>query len=102
MQGIGLVALTLIIIALIHGENTPIVFLTFGLFSILVGSFLRRLPFDDSKLKLRHGMLIAVIAWLWAALIGCLCLVFTTHVSLNGYFENMSAWTGSRLSIYYC
>lgn len=46
-------------------------------------------------------MIIAGFAWLWAALMGSICLMYATDVSfLNGYFESMSAWTGSGLSIY--
>ena len=46
-------------------------------------------------------MIIAAFAWLWAALMGSICLMYATDVSfLNAYFESMSAWTGSGLSIY--
>lgn len=46
-------------------------------------------------------MIIAAVAWLWAALIGSLCLVMGTHIDfLNAFFESMSAWTGSGLSIF--
>jgi len=32
---------------------------------------------------------------------GSICLMYATDVSfLNAYFESMSAWTGSGLSIY--
>jgi Trk-type K+ transport systems, membrane components len=46
-------------------------------------------------------MIIASVAWLWAALIGCFCLMYSTNIDfLNAYFESMSAWSGSGLSIY--
>jgi trk system potassium uptake protein TrkH len=46
-------------------------------------------------------MIIASIAWLWAALIGSIILIQTTDINfLNAYFESMSAWTGSGLSIF--
>jgi len=102
MQGIGFVTLIPIIVALIFGETQYIInFLIIGLFSIILGFILRRLPFDDRRLRLRHGMIIAAIAWLWAAFIGSLCLVSITHLSfLNAYFESMSAYSGSGLSIF--
>ncbi|MDD1773909.1 MAG: TrkH family potassium uptake protein [Methanobacterium sp.] len=102
MQGIGLITLTPIIIALIYGETNLIGFyLLFGLFSIALGFVLRKLPFDDRRLRLRHGMIIAAIAWLWAAFIGSLCLMTITHLSfLNAYFESMSAYSGSGLTIF--
>lgn len=101
MQGIGAVVLIPIIIALIYGEHDYIGFLAFGAFSIGIGSILRRLPADYNRLKLKHGMIIASLAWLWAALIGSFCLMYSTNVDfLNAYFESMSAWSGSGLSIY--
>ncbi|EKQ54673.1 MAG: potassium uptake protein, TrkH family [Methanobacterium sp. Maddingley MBC34] len=101
MQGIGAVILIPIIIALIYGEHDYIGFFAFGAFSIGLGSVLRRLPADYNRLKLKHGMIIASLAWLWAALIGSFCLMYSTNIDfLNAYFESMSAWSGSGLSIY--
>lgn len=101
MKGIGVVTLIPIIVALIYGEHDYIGFLSFGLFSMAVGYLLTRLPFDDKRLRLKHGMIIAAIAWLWAAFIGSLCLMYSTNIDfLNAYFESMSAWSGSGLSIY--
>lgn len=101
MQGIGAVVLIPVIIALIYGESNFIEFIIFGLLSIGLGSILRRLPSDYNRLKLKHGMIIASLAWLWAALIGSFCLMYGTNVDfLNAYFESMSAWSGSGLSIY--
>jgi trk system potassium uptake protein len=101
MQGIGVVVLIPLIIALIYGEPNFIEFIVFGAFSIGLGFILRRLPSDYNRLKLKHGMIIASIAWLWAALIGSFCLIYGTNVDfLNAYFESMSAWSGSGLSIY--
>jgi trk system potassium uptake protein TrkH len=100
MQGIGAVILIPIIVALIYGEQF-IGPLAFGLFSIGLGSILRRIPADYNRLKLKHGMIIASLAWLWAALIGSFCLMYSTNIDfLNAYFESMSAWSGSGLSIY--
>ncbi|NYB26912.1 MAG: TrkH family potassium uptake protein [Methanobacteriaceae archaeon] len=101
MQGIGVVTLIPILVALIYGESHLIVFLGVGLFSIAVGFILRRVPFEDRRLRLKHGMMIAALAWLWAAFIGSLCLMYTTNIDfLNAYFESMSAWSGSGLSIF--
>jgi len=100
MQGIGAVILIPIIVALIYSEQF-IGPLAFGLFSIGLGSILRRIPADYNRLKLKHGMIIASLAWLWAALIGSFCLMYSTNIDfLNAYFESMSAWSGSGLTIY--
>jgi trk system potassium uptake protein TrkH len=101
MQGIGTVLLIPIIIAIIYGEPNFIEFIIFGLFSIGIGSILKRLPSDYSRLKLKHGMIIASLAWLWAALMGSFCLMYATNIDfLNAYFECMSAWSGTGLTIY--
>lgn len=101
MQGIGVVILIPIIIALIYGEHHYIYFLTFGAVSFGLGFILKKLPANYSQLRLKHGMIIASLAWLWAALIGSFCLMFATHIDfINAYFESMSAWSGSGLSIY--
>ncbi len=101
MQGIGAVVLIPLIIALIYNEANYLEFVLLGAFSIGLGSILRRLPSDYNQLKLKHGMIIASLAWLWAALIGSFCLMYATNVDfLNAYFESMSAWSGTGLSIY--
>lgn len=46
-------------------------------------------------------MIIAALAWLWAAFIGSLCLMYSTNIDfLNAYFESMSAWSGSGPTIF--
>lgn len=102
MIGIGVVTLIPIIVALIYNEGNYISFLIPSGFSILIGYTLRRfLRGKDGNIRLKHGMMIAAIGWLWAALIGSLILMQTTHINfLNAYFESMSAWTGSGLTIF--
>lgn len=101
MQGIGLVILSPIIVSLIYGEFIFWDFLIFGGFSILMGFILRRYKSPSESLKLRHGMIVAAIAWLWAALMGSFALMTATDISfLNAFFESMSAWTGSGLTIF--
>ena len=101
MEGIGFVMLIPILIALIYGETDFAGYLISGILSISVG-YIFRLSFQEkANLRLKHGMIIAAFAWLWAALMGCICLMYSTDVSfLNAYFESMSAWTGSGLSIF--
>ena len=96
MEGIGVVMLIPIIVALIYGETDYGGFLIAGLLSIVFGYILKRSFSDSVNLRLKHGMIIAALAWLWAALMGSICLMYATDVSfLNAYFESMSAWTGS-------
>jgi len=102
MIGIGVVTLIPIIVALIYNDGQYISFLIPSGFSILVGHTLRRFfRGRDGRIGLKHGMMIAAMGWLWAALIGSLILMPTTHITfLNAYFESMSAWTGSGLTIF--
>ncbi len=101
MMGIGVVMLIPIFVALIYGETAYGGYLISGILSISVGYIFRRSFPDKANLRLKHGMIIAGFAWLWAALMGSICLMYATDVSfLNGYFESMSAWTGTGLSIY--
>ena len=101
MEGVGVVMLIPLIVALIYGENNYGGFLISGILSISIGYIFRRFFPAKVNLRLKHGMIIAGFAWLWAALMGSICLMYSTDVSfLNAYFESMSAWTGSGLSIY--
>lgn len=102
MAGIGVVTLTPVIVALIYGEPNYISFIIPSGFSILLGLGLKKFfSGKGTHIRLKHGMMIAALAWLWAALIGSLILVSATQISfLNAYFESMSAWTGSGLTIF--
>jgi len=101
MQGVGIVVLIPLLIALFYRENTYLAFIIPSILSISIGYLLKMVSSQDDKLKLKHGMIIAAVAWLWAALIGSLCLIMATHIDfLNAFFESMSAWTGSGLSIF--
>lgn len=102
MIGIGVVTLIPLLVALIYNEGNYISFIIPSGMSILLGFTLRKVfEGKNGRIALKHGMIIASIAWLWAALIGSLILMQAANISfLNAYFESMSAWTGSGLSIF--
>ena len=101
MEGIGVIVLIPLIVSLIYNEHTYSSFLLPSLFSLIIGYTFKKIFPGTGNLRLKHGMIIAALAWLWAAFIGSLCLIYSTDMSfLNAYFESMSAWTGSGLSIY--
>ena len=101
MQGIGVVMLIPLIVALIYGETDYGGYFISGILSISIGFLFRQFFPEKASMRLKHGMILAGFAWIWAALMGSICLMYTTDVSfLNAYFESMSAWTGSGLSIY--
>ncbi|MCQ2978055.1 MAG: TrkH family potassium uptake protein [archaeon] len=100
-QGIGLVLLLPIIIALIYNENTYLSFVLPSLVSIGVGTILAHELKNYTNLKLKHAMIVSALAWLWASLIGAFVLSLSMHISfVNAFFENMSAWTGSGFTLF--
>ncbi len=101
-MGIGVVTLLPILVALIYNETDYIAFFLPSVFSIVIGYGLRRLFAGNSKnMRLKHGMMIAALAWLWAAFIGGLILTLATNISfLDGYYESMAAWTGTGMTMF--
>ena len=100
-QGVGVAVLIPLITAIIYNETDSVAFLVPGAFSILVGTLLRKILAGKGQIKLKHGMIVAGMAWLWAALIGSFVLMLAINIDfLNAYFESMSAWTGSGLTIF--
>ena len=52
-------------------------------------------------MRLKHGMIISSLSWLWACIICGLVLFFATQINIvDGMFESMSALTGSGITIY--
>lgn len=102
MEGIGVIVLIPLAVALIYNEHTYLDFLIPALISLTLGyGFKKLFSGNDTGLRLKHGFIIAALAWLWAAFIGSLCLIHSTDMSfVNAYFESMSAWTGSGLTMY--
>lgn len=101
MEGIGIILLIPIIVALIYQENTYIGFLIPTLSSIGIGYILNNKFKKYDKLKMRHGMIISPLAWLWAGLIGAFIMMICLKIPFdNALFENMSAWTGSGMTIF--
>ena len=102
MEGIGIVLLLPIIVALIYQENTYIGFLIPTLSSILLGYGLKQKFKKYDKLKMKHGMIISPLAWLWASLIGAFIMMICLNLEFdNALFENMSAWTGSGFTTFF-
>ncbi|MDI6644730.1 MAG: TrkH family potassium uptake protein [Methanobacteriaceae archaeon] len=100
-QGVGVAVLIPLIAALIYNDADSVAFIVPGAFSILVGTLLRKILAGKGQIKLKHGMIVAGLAWLWAALIGSFVLMLAVNIDfLNAYFESMSAWTGSGLTIF--
>lgn len=101
MQAIGIAVLLPIIVALIYGEGNYIGFLLPSAVSLTLGTILNRYINVSAPVRLKHGMMVAGLAWLWAALIGSMVMMLVVNLDfLNAFFENMSGWTGSGLTIF--
>ena len=76
--------------------NIPTSALSIGL------GFLFAEKFNEyDKLKFKHGMFISSVAWLWAGFVGAIIMMLMLDISfIDAFFENVSAWTGSGLTMF--
>ena len=103
MIGIGVVCLIPIIVDLIYLEFNTLGYLIPGLISIITGLISLKVldKYTVNKMRLKHGMIISALSWLWACLMCGLVLYLVTGISLvDSTFESMSALTGSGITIY--
>ena len=102
MQGLGIVLLVPILVALIYGEYIKVsAFLIPCFISFLLGTLFTKKLKKYDKLRLKHGMLISSFAWLWASLIGATIMTLSLDIHfVDALFENMSAWTGSGMTFF--
>lgn len=103
MIGIGFMCLIPLIVDLIYLEFNILGFIVPGLISIGLGLICTNLIKEppNKKMRLKHGMIISALAWLWAAIICGLVMAITTqHGFIDGTFESMSALTGSGITLY--
>ena len=103
MIGIGVVCLIPIIVDLIYLEFNTLGYLIPGLISIITGLICLKVldKYTVNKMRLKHGMIISALSWLWACLMCGLVLYLVTGISLvDSTFESMSALTGSGITIY--
>lgn len=101
MQGIGIILAVPIIIDVAYGEFLYPIGLVPCLFSAALGYlFVKKYkPYD--KLKFKHGMIISSVSWLWAGFVGAIIMMLLIDMSfIDAFFENISAWTGSGLTIF--
>ena len=102
MQGLGIVLLVPILIALIYGEYIKVsAFFIPCFISFLLGTAFTKKFKNYNKLRLKHGMLISSFAWLWASMIGASIMTLSLDIPfVDALFENMSAWTGSGMTFF--
>lgn len=101
MIAIGLVLLFVITVPVFFNEYSMIPALLIpALTSIFIGWFFKKLFKTDRVLETRHAMIIAAVGWLIAPLLYAIPFMIGTHMSfIDAYFESMSGWTGTGLTM---
>ena len=103
MIGVGILCLIPIIIDLLYFEFNIVGYVIPALISISLG-FIFTKAFDKHskrKMRMKHGMIISSLSWLWACLICGLSMHLITDANIvNCLFECMSALTGSGITIF--
>ena len=103
MIGIGVLCLIPIIVDLIYLEFNIMGYTIPGLISIALGFIFSRSFNKHSKRKMRmkHGMIISSLSWLWACIMCGLAMYLITGMNIeDALFESMSALTGSGITIF--
>lgn len=99
---IGIMCLIPLIVNLIYFETNFLGYIVAGAFSIAVG-FLFKKCFNSytNSMKLKHAMMISSFSWIWAGLASGIAISMITGVSyIDGIFENISALTGTGITIF--
>ena len=102
LQGVGLAYLFPVILAWFYPDeiNYVVYFALPGAFSILFGAWLARHMGKIEDVNLRQAMVAAAFTWLFASFISVVPFIFIADMSfVDSYFESMSAWTGTGLTM---
>ncbi len=102
LQGIGLAYLVPgLLVWVYRGEMRYIYYFAVpGFISILLGAWMGRHIGKIEDVNLRQAMVSAAFVWLFASLISVVPFVYIARMSfLDSYFESMSAWTGTGLTM---
>ena len=100
---VGLMCLSPLLIDLIYFEFNYSCFIIPGVFSVILGYICMKTldKYSRSKMKLKHGMMISSIAWMWACIVGGVVISLATGTDfLNGIFESTSALTGTGITMF--
>ncbi|USG99992.1 TrkH family potassium uptake protein [Thermococcus argininiproducens] len=102
LQGIGVAYLIPVLITWIYVEEIRYVyyFVLPGLACILFGAWLARHSEHVEDVNLRQAMISAAFVWLFASLVSVVPFMRIAGMSfIDSYFESMSAWTGTGLTM---
>jgi len=102
LQGIGVAYLIPVLITWIYREEMKYVyyFVIPGLACILFGAWLARHSEHIEDVNLRQAMISAAFVWLFASFVSVVPFMKIAGMSfVDSYFESMSAWTGTGLTM---
>ena len=100
MEGTGAILCVPILVDLLSFEFSYIPGLIPPLLSMGLGLLFVEKFKPYTKLKFKHGMIISSLSWLWAGFVAALIMMLVIDISfLDAFFENISAWTGSGLTL---
>lgn len=101
MGGIGAILAIPILIDLFYKEYVYPIGLVPCFVSMGLGFLFAYKYKSYDRLKFKHGMLISSVAWLWAGFVAAMIMMLILDISfIDAFFENISAWTGSGLTIF--
>ena len=101
MVGIGAILMVPIFVDLYYLEHSYLIGLIPPALSIGLGFLFVEKFKEYDKLKFKHGMFISSVAWLWAGFVGAIIMMLMLDISfIDAFFENISAWTGSGLTMF--
>ncbi len=108
LEGVGVAYLFPVVIAWFYPSNLRYVyyFIVPGVVSILVGAWLSRHQKRIEDVNLRQAMIAAAFVWIFASLVSVVPFMEIpptgsghTMSFIDSYFESMSAWTGTGLTM---
>ena len=100
MEGIGFILLIPVLVDFYYYEFIYPNGIISPLISIGLGFMLYEKFKQYDKLKFKHSMIISSLAWLWAGFTAAIIMALVIDISfLDAFFENISAWTGSGLTL---
>lgn len=95
---VGILSIIPLIVALYYGEDlTP--FLTVTILPIIMGIFFTKVFTSDLDFQVRHAFIISSTIYLLVSVIGALPFLFYQMSFLDGFFEAMSGWTTTGLTM---
>ncbi len=102
LQGVGLAYFFPVLLAWFYPNEIQYViyFAVPGAFCILLGAWLGRHSSKIEDVNLRQAMIAAAFTWLFASFVSVVPFMKIAHMSfVDSYFESMSAWTGTGLTM---